>query len=191
VGCGGTRSGRPAGSAAAAAGPGGWRELCRQEGRRRPTGMSFRPPFAGARSRGRAAGALRRASGEWPRSHSLTEPLQSPVENTWGFGAVGSATSLSPLGMREGARPRPRGIAGISQAVPECAREVSATADWLAERVGFEPTVPFGTHAFQACAFSRSAISPRSTTGVSWFANRRRERTPERSWRRGRDSNPR
>jgi hypothetical protein len=30
----------------------------------------------------------------------------------------------------------------------------------LAERVGFEPTVPCGTHAFQACALSHSAISP-------------------------------
>jgi hypothetical protein len=30
----------------------------------------------------------------------------------------------------------------------------------MAERVGFEPTVPFSTHAFQACALSRSAISP-------------------------------
>src|SRR5262245_60300864 len=39
---------------------------------------------------------------------------------------------------------------------------VSATADYMAERVGFEPTVPFwGTRALQARAFSRSAISPR------------------------------
>ncbi len=30
----------------------------------------------------------------------------------------------------------------------------------MAERVGFEPTVPLGAHAFQACALSRSAISP-------------------------------
>jgi hypothetical protein len=30
----------------------------------------------------------------------------------------------------------------------------------MAERVGFEPTVPCGTHAFQACALSHSAISP-------------------------------
>ena len=30
----------------------------------------------------------------------------------------------------------------------------------LAERVGFEPTVGCPTHAFQACAFDRSAISP-------------------------------
>ncbi len=30
----------------------------------------------------------------------------------------------------------------------------------LAERVGFEPTVRFPAHAFQACALSHSAISP-------------------------------
>ena len=30
----------------------------------------------------------------------------------------------------------------------------------MAERVGFEPTLPCGKHAFQACAFSHSAISP-------------------------------
>ena len=29
-----------------------------------------------------------------------------------------------------------------------------------AEREGFEPSVPFGTHAFQACALDRYAISP-------------------------------
>ena len=32
---------------------------------------------------------------------------------------------------------------------------------YLAERAGFEPAVPFrGTHAFQACQFSHSCISP-------------------------------
>src|SRR3989454_1870868 len=30
----------------------------------------------------------------------------------------------------------------------------------LAERVGFEPTIRFRIHAFQACAFGRSATSP-------------------------------
>ena len=29
-----------------------------------------------------------------------------------------------------------------------------------AERVGFEPTLPFGKHAFQACSFGHSDISP-------------------------------
>jgi hypothetical protein len=29
------------------------------------------------------------------------------------------------------------------------------------ERVGFEPTVPLGTHAFQTCPFGRSGTSPR------------------------------
>ena len=32
----------------------------------------------------------------------------------------------------------------------------------MAERQGFEPWIPCGIHAFQACAFSHSAISPRS-----------------------------
>src|SRR5690606_5673836 len=31
---------------------------------------------------------------------------------------------------------------------------------WVAERVGFEPTVPCDTHAFQACSFSHSDTSP-------------------------------
>src|SRR6478609_12010809 len=31
----------------------------------------------------------------------------------------------------------------------------------LAERVGFEPTVSFPTHAFQACRFGRSRTPPR------------------------------
>jgi hypothetical protein len=41
-------------------------------------------------------------------------------------------------------------------------RAFTLCVDWhlLAERVGFEPTVPCGTHAFQACALSHSAISP-------------------------------
>ncbi len=30
----------------------------------------------------------------------------------------------------------------------------------MAERQGFEPWIPCGIHAFQACAFSHSAISP-------------------------------
>jgi hypothetical protein len=32
---------------------------------------------------------------------------------------------------------------------------------FMAERQGFEPWIPCGIHAFQACAFSHSAISPR------------------------------
>ena len=34
----------------------------------------------------------------------------------------------------------------------------------MAEREGFEPSIPFGIHAFQACAFDRSAISPKTDT---------------------------
>ena len=36
------------------------------------------------------------------------------------------------------------------------------TPEILAEREGFEPSVPFwGTHDFQSCAFNRSATSPK------------------------------
>ena len=37
----------------------------------------------------------------------------------------------------------------------------------LAERQGFEPWVPFGTHAFQACALDRYATSPIETSPPS------------------------
>src|SRR5262245_8164590 len=32
----------------------------------------------------------------------------------------------------------------------------------VAERGGFEPPVPFGTHAFQACTFNHSVTAPRA-----------------------------
>ncbi len=35
----------------------------------------------------------------------------------------------------------------------------------MAERQGFEPWIPCGIHAFQACAFSHSAISPQVCAG--------------------------
>ena len=34
----------------------------------------------------------------------------------------------------------------------------------MAEREGFEPSIPFGIHTFQACSFDRSDISPNSIT---------------------------
>ena len=44
----------------------------------------------------------------------------------------------------------------------QCLHMLPLGGHWthMAERVGFEPTVPCGTHAFQACALSHSAISP-------------------------------
>lgn len=43
----------------------------------------------------------------------------------------------------------------------------------MAERVGFEPTLPCGKHAFQACAFSHSAISPDKYVCYVAYAGRR------------------
>ena len=37
----------------------------------------------------------------------------------------------------------------------------------MAERQGFEPWIPCGIHAFQACAFSHSAISPLRGSNIS------------------------
>ena len=34
----------------------------------------------------------------------------------------------------------------------------------MAEREGFEPSIPCGIHTFQACAFGRSATSPQLLT---------------------------
>ena len=31
---------------------------------------------------------------------------------------------------------------------------------WVADREGFEPSLPYGKHAFQACAIDHSAICP-------------------------------
>ncbi len=65
----------------------------------------------------------------------------------------------------------------------------------MAERVGFEPTLGFPKHAFQACAFSRSATSPFLFRIVdfelrTYFAIRTPQSVIIDIWRRGRDLNP-
>src|SRR5467141_2594675 len=55
----------------------------------------------------------------------------------------------------------------------------------LAERVGFEPTIRFRIHAFQACAFGRSATSP------TFFAGGRTRSGAPRILRRAPRSQPR
>src|SRR5438445_335298 len=49
----------------------------------------------------------------------------------------------------------------------------------MAEREGFEPSRPFWSlHAFQACAFDRSAISPHASAGFDTFGVRLNEIKP-------------
>ena len=94
------------------------------------------------------------------RIGSETEPPNLPTEKNAGCCAFGAPIPPSPVRVRESPTaktPRNRGNFGDASRTYQ---EFSATADLVAERVGFEPTVPFGTHAFQACALSRSAISP-------------------------------
>src|SRR5690349_4428922 len=74
----------------------------------------------------------------------------------------------------------PSGPGGVQQLHVAQSHIGPTTATWtlaliVAEREGFEPSVPFGTHDFQSCSFGHSDISP-SEPGA---------------WRRGRDSNPR
>ena len=59
------------------------------------------------------------------------------------------------------------------------------SAMWMvAEGEGFEPSVPCGTHALQACQINRSCTLPSSRTATQ-------ARYPAEMWRRGWDSNPR
>ena len=63
----------------------------------------------------------------------------------------------------------------IAEAGTEAGRRAAPDPDscdsiCLAERVGFEPTVPCDTHAFQACSFGHSDTSPES--GEPWMAER-------------------
>ncbi len=77
----------------------------------------------------------------------------------------------------------------------------------MAERVGFEPTLGFPKHAFQACAFGLSATSPTaiSVQSTEYMVQRNKDMSSHRIhsvlstlysvlifllWRRGRDLNP-
>ena len=42
-------------------------------------------------------------------------------------------------------------------------KELEALIYGVADREGFEPSLPFGKHAFQACAIDHSATCPCST----------------------------
>ncbi len=79
------------------------------------------------------------------------ESEANPNRPTWQQRKTRAAAYLGPrtrslrFGYTRTRRPKPRGIAGISRAVPGCGRKVSATADWVAERMEFElPVFPVG-----------------------------------------------
>ncbi len=68
------------------------------------------------------------------------ESTAKPNRPTWqqrktrAAASFGLGTRSLRFGYTRARRPKPRAIAGISRAVPGCGREVSATADWVAER---------------------------------------------------------
>jgi hypothetical protein len=59
------------------------------------------------------------------------------------------------------------GLAGLTgqrwQDRKHASKRVKKLFEW-AEREGFEPPVPFGTHDFQSCTFDHSVISPWAAT---------------------------
>ncbi len=71
-------------------------------------------------------------------------------------------------------RSRPDRNRGNRRGASRFLRETDGSEDWLAERVGFEPTVPFRVHALSRRV--PSTARPSLLGGL---------------WRRGRDSNPR
>jgi hypothetical protein len=52
----------------------------------------------------------------------------------------------------------------------------------VAERQGFEPWIPYGIHAFQACAIGHSAISPATSMLPRWLALFRLTRERRSRW---------
>ncbi len=90
-----------------------------------------------------------------------TEPAHSAAEKSAACAVTCGRNLRLRFGYSTAQPPTPRGIAAFSRPDIECQAKVSATRDLVAERVGFEPTVRCRTHAFQACALSHSAISPR------------------------------
>jgi hypothetical protein len=76
------------------------------------------------------------------RSHGESEPANLPAEiNTKCF-AFDAPNPASPVRDREATVANTPRIRRVFSGMPEHARKVSATQDSVAERVGFEPTVP-------------------------------------------------
>ena len=89
---------------------------------------------------GRREGSWR--SGEWPHPHPRVQPQQSPAEKTRGFDAARPATWWSPLGMRNGARPKAREIAGMfdpARAQPESSPD--ARTGWRSGQSSANPSL--------------------------------------------------
>ncbi len=76
-----------------------------------------------------------------------SEPPNWATEKNAGDSARSAPNPRSPVRLREADRPKTQRNRGIFCDAPRCDLKVSATADWVAERVGFEPTVPFRVHA--------------------------------------------
>ena len=74
----------------------------------------------------------------------------------------GSSFRASPLTLARNAPHRSNGVRILRCASRkgQAMRKVTSRAEVLADGRGFEPLVPCGTHAFQACTIDRSVTHP-------------------------------
>jgi hypothetical protein len=89
-----------------------------------------------------------------PTPKGESEPSSMATEKNAGRGFILAPNAPSPVRFRNPIFPKPRGIAGFSRSNSRCMREVSASADSMAERVGFEPTDPLRGHLISSQARS-------------------------------------
>ena len=109
------------------------------------------------------------------RIASETEPRNLATEKTRAAAAAGPGTRGLWFGCKMESLPKPRGIAGISRAAPRCGREVSATADYMAEQVEFELSVLFGEPGANP---NRPTCQQRKTRAASQSSTPRRRCRP-------------
>ena len=129
------------------------------EDRRRPGSHRLpRPPL------GRTRWRTRPCTFRWPRPARTSSPTpRCAASSASRWRSSARPESASPAATPDGRRvsmaryPPLRWVEGRREVPGQRAR---ATAERLAEGVGFEPTVSCPTHAFQACRFGRSRIPP-------------------------------
>ena len=100
-----------------------------------------------------------RASMAWKRSpvRSRSGPPKHPSENTMQYKSQRTGWLFLCASFRPGST--------VTRGAKQFGSVGSRSTGWIAkvaERQGFEPWIPCGIHAFQACALSHSAISPLS-----------------------------
>jgi hypothetical protein len=124
--------------------------------------MKKRPATAGCRP-----GNIAACSGiEKVASDTRSVRYRCSLPGLAGFTNLAPSETIKLGASSRGMGVEPRGCPSFCfPGVPAGFRQVPAMARtawrrWLAEREGFEPSVPFDTHDFQSCTFDHSVTSP-------------------------------